>query len=461
MKKFVLFTAVLAIIISCGSGDRGELVGVKGKKWHPEKPYGMSLIPGGAFIMGKSDDDLAGIKNAPTKTVTVRAFYMDETEITNSEYRQFVNWVRDSIIRTKLAILADEVGETDLDSDGIGQFAFKDTDTTDMSVYEKYMLNNYVGIGDTGYEGRKLNHDVDLIFDTDDYPDEYYAEVMDTMYLPMEDSYNGERTWDVSKFKFQYTTMDIKTAAKYRELKRSDVIFREDIEVYPDTTVWIRDFSYSYNEPMHNDYFWHDAYGDYPVVGISWKQARAFCQWRTIYKNSYQKSKNARNTNKFRLPTESEWEYAARGGLQGATFPWGGPYAKNDRGCFMANFKPLRGDYAADQALYTVEAKSYDPNDYDLYNMAGNVSEWVMSSYDPNSYEYNSTINPNVDDEENERKVVRGGSWKDVAYFLQVSTRDYEYADSARSYIGFRTVQDYMGVEVTKNLRKFRKKIKR
>ena len=128
---------------------------------------------------------------------------------------------------------------------------------------------------------------------------------------------------------------------------------------------------------------------------------------------------------------------------------------------FYGNFKPLRGDYAADQALYTVEAKSYEPNDYDLYNMAGNVSEWVMSSYDPNSYEYNSTINPNVDDEENERKVVRGGSWKDVAYFLQVSSRDYEYADSARSYIGFGTVQDYMGVEVTKNLRKFKKKIKR
>jgi len=243
MKKFVLLIAVLAILTSCGSGDRGELVGVKGKKWHPEKPYGMTLIPGGAFIMGKSDDDLAGVKNAPTRTVTVRAFYMDETEITNSEYRQFVNWVRDSIIRTKLAILADEVGETDLDSDGIGQFAFKDTDTTDMSVYEKYMLDNYTGLGETGYEGRKLNHDVDLIFDTDEYPDEYYAEVMDTMYLPMEESYNNERTWDVSKFKFQYTTMDIKTAAKYRELKRSDVIYRESIEVYPDTTVWIRDFS--------------------------------------------------------------------------------------------------------------------------------------------------------------------------------------------------------------------------
>jgi len=462
MKKLLLLTAVFAILTSCGSGDRGELVGVKGKKWHPEKPYGMELIPGGAFIMGKSDDDLAGVKNAPTKTVTVRSFYMDATEITNSEYRQFVEWVRDSIIRTKLAILADEEGKTPTDDpDGIGQFAFKDADTTNMTVYEKYMLDNYAGLGDTGYEGRKLNKDVDLIFDTAEYPDELYTEVMDTMYLPLEESYNGQRTWDVEKFKFQYQTMDIKSAAKYRELKRSDVILREEVEIYPDTTVWIRDFAYSYNEPMHNDYFWHDAYSEYPVVGVSWKQAQAFAQWRTIYKNGYQKSKNKQFVNKYRLPSEAEWEYAARGGLQGATFPWGGPYAKNDRGCFMANFKPLRGDYAADQALYTVEADAYEPNDYNLYNMAGNVSEWVMASYDPSSYEYTSTMNPDVNDPDNERKVVRGGSWKDVAYFLQVSSRDYEYADSARSYIGFRVVQDYMGTDVTANAATNSKKIKR
>lgn len=450
MKKFALLTAVLALLASCNSGDRGELVGVKGKKWHPEKPYGMTLVPGGAFIMGKSDDDLAGINDAPTKTATVRAFYMDETEITNSEYRQFVNWVRDSILRTKLAIIADEFGLTPGDG-GTGEFAFSDADPETMTVYEKYMYDNYSGLGPTGYEGRKLNKDIDLIFDTNDYPDEYYAEIMDTMYLPIEESYNGQRTWDVKKFKFQYTYMDIQKAAKNRNLKRSDVIITEEIEVYPDTTAWIRDFAYSYNEPMHNDYFWHDAYGEYPVVGVSWKQANAFCQWRTLYKNAHQKSKGKQHVNAFRLPSEAEWEYAARGGLQGATFPWGGPYAKNDRGCFMANFKPLRGDYAADQALYTVEAKSYDPNDFNLYNMAGNVSEWVQGSYDPGSYEYMSTINPNVNDPNNQRKVVRGGSWKDVAYYLQVSSRDYEYADSARSYIGFRTVQDYMGTDITAN----------
>ena len=271
--------------------------------------------------------------------------------------------------------------------------------------------------------------------------------MVDSLYLPEEESYNGQRTLDVTKLQYKYSWMDIEAAARAKGERRKDFIRQEVVAVYPDTTVWIRDFEYSYNEPMHNDYFWHDAYSDYPVVGVSWTQAKAFCHWRTKFKNDDQRRRGKQFVNQFRLPTEAEWEYAARGGIEGGTYPWGGPYVISDTGCFMANFKPQRGDYAADAALYTVEAKSYEPNDYNLYNMAGNVSEWTNSSYYPASYTYSSTMNPNADKNDNNRKIIRGGSWKDVAYFLQVSTRDYEYKDSARSYIGFRTVQDYMGEE--------------
>jgi len=447
MKKLLLLSiAFVFLLTSCGSKTQGELVGVQGKKWHPEKPYGMELIPRGSFIMGKSEEDMAQVLNAPTKTVTVRSFYMDDTEITNSEYRQFVEWVKDSIVRTKLAILADELGMGP-DDGGIGEYSFKTADTTNMSTYDKYMIDNYAGMGETGYEGYALNKDEDLVWDTSDYPDEYYTEIMDSIYIPEEESYNGQRTIDVTKLKYKYSWMDIEAAARSRDGSRKEFIKQEELEIYPDTTVWIRDFEYSYNEPMHNDYFWHDAYSDYPVVGISWKQAKAFCNWRTKFKNDDQKDRGKQFVNQFRLPTEAEWEYAARGGIESGTYPWGGPYVISDTGCFMANFKPQRGDYAADAALYTVEAKSYEPNDFNLYNMAGNVAEWTNSSYDPSSYDYVSTMNPNGGDGENGRKVIRGGSWKDVAYFLQVSTRDYEYRDSARSYIGFRTVQDYMGEE--------------
>lgn len=464
MKKLIAFAALSSLLFSCGSSDKGELVGVKGKKWHPEKPYGMTLVPGGAFIMGKSDDDLANIGDAPTKTVTVRSFYMDETEITNSEYRQFVEWVKDSIIRVRLAILAEDVGGGGTATGGtakggkggsIQDYAFANADPEKMTPYDKYMYENYYsqGTDDDPYAGRRLNRKVKLQTSTAKYPDEYYVEVMDSMYLPVSESYNGLRTIDVKKLQFRYSWMDIQAAAKAKKGKRSDFIKTEKTEVYPDTTVWIKDFAYSYNEPMHNDYFWHQAYSEYPVVGVNWKQAKAFCAWRTLNKNAYIKSKKKHHDliNSFRLPTEAEWEYAARGGLASGTYPWGGPYAKSDRGCFLANFKPNRGDYAADGALYTVEAESYDPNGYNLYNMAGNVAEWTDSSYDPGAYEYVSTMNPNVPDTKNMRKVVRGGSWKDVSYYLSVSTRDFEYADTARSYIGFRTVQDYMGTQTTGN----------
>ena len=104
---------------------------------------------------------------------------------------------------------------------------------------------------------------------------------------------------------------------------------------------------------------------------------------------------------------------------------------------------------AVDGALYTMEAKSYNPNGFGLYNMSGNVSEWTNSAYQESSYYFGATMNPNVEDAKNNRKVIRGGSWKDVAYFLQNSTRDFEYGDSARSYIGFRTVHDYLGANLT------------
>ena len=455
MKRFFLVALSIFLSLSCGN-KRGELIGVKQKKWFPEKPYGMTLVEGGAFIMGKQDDDIAQLKNANPKTVTVRSFYMDETEITNSEYRQFVHWVRDSIALSMLARKSDEINQgEETSTEGIGEYAFKDADTADQSPFQKYMRENYYDLSDDPYAGRPLNWDQTLEWDPNSYVDEAYVEVMDSLYLPPEVWYNGEMKIDVNKLIYKYSWFDAEAASLERAKNpqsrdRLPFIKKEEIEIYPDTTVWIKDFNYSYNEPMHNDYFSHPAYQDYPVVGISWKQAVAFCNWRTHYKNSYQKEKNKPLVNNFRLPTEAEWEYAARGGIPSGTYPWGSPYLLNDRGCFLANFKPLRGDYASDQAVYAVEAKSFLPNDYNLYNMAGNVAEWTESSYDPGAYEYVSSLNPNMSLNDEKRKVVRGGSWKDVAYFLRVSSRDYEYQDTARSYIGFRTVQDYLGSEKIK-----------
>ncbi len=450
MRKIVQLLFIATVLIGCGNNDRGQLVGVKGKNWKPEKPYGMVLVTGGSFIMGKSDFDIAGLNDAPTKTVTVPSFYMDETEITNAEYRQFVTWVRDSVIRQALAEAAELAGGDPNAGGGrrnksINNFAFKNAaDQDNLTPFQEFSKH---------YDPLKqqINWDVEIIWNEAEYPDADYVYVMDEFYLSNDQSYNGQRMKDVTKFKYSFKTMDVEAAARAQG-DRTSFIENFEVEVYPDTTVWIKDFHYSYNEPMHNDYFSHTAYDNYPVVGVNWNQARAFCDWRTQYLNNYRRSKkNLALANDFRLPSEAEWEYAARGGLESGTYPWGGPYAKDDRACFLANFKPLRGDYAADEVLYTAEADSYQPNGFGLFNMSGNVSEWVNTSYDPASYEYMSSMSPNVNSKENKRKVIRGGSWKDVSYFLQVSTRDFEYADSARSYIGFRTVQDFLGNSMNLN----------
>ena len=456
MKRHLVLLTLSLFIASCGSKNRGELIGVKQKKWFGEKPFGMTLIEGGAYIMGKSDEDIAQLQNAPARTVTVPSFYMDETEITNSEYRQFVYWVKDSIALSMLARKADELELGEDNKDGIGEFAFQDSDTSKLSEFQKYMRSNYYDLDEDLYAGRALNWDADLTWETEDYTDQNYAEVMDSLYLPPEQWYNGEIKLDVAKLVYSYTWFDAESAAaeskrtKKQFIDRTPFIKKEEVQIYPDTTVWIKDFMYSYNEPMHNDYFSHPAYQDYPVVGVSWNQAVAFCNWRTNFKNGYQRSKGDPSVSRFRLPNEGEWEYAARGGIPSGTYPWGSPYLLNDRACFLANFKPLRGDYASDQAVYTVEAKSYLPNDYNLYNMAGNVAEWTNSSHNSGAYDYVASLNPSMSLPNESKKVVRGGSWKDVAYFLRVSSRDYEYSDTSRSYIGFRTVQDYMGSQKVK-----------
>jgi len=448
MNKVAIFVLLIAVFYGCKSNDRGELVGIKAKKkWFSEKPYGMTLIPGGSFTMGKQDEDVIGSLNTPTRTVTVRPYYMDETEITNNEYKEFVTWVRDSVTRTKLAQKAyeiqPEVDPTGSVKTGIQEYAYADSDTTGQSAYQKYMTENYYEL-DENYI-RPLDWSVDLSWDKAKYPDVDYVEVMDTLFVSKEDAAGGIRTFNKKFLRYRYIQLDASSAARNKEARKNYVKDTSYL-VYPDTTVWIKDFNYSYNDPMHQDYFHHQAYGDYPVVGVTWDQANAFCNWRTKKKNDYLRGKrNPTTVPVFRLPTEAEWEYAARGGLMFSKYPWGGPSAVSDRGCFLANFKPVRGDYAVDGALYTVEAKSYNANDYGLYNMAGNVSEWTSSAYNLSSYYMGSTMNPNVEDRNNKKKIVRGGSWKDVAYYLEVGTRDFEYADTARSFIGFRTVQDYIG----------------
>lgn len=420
--KFLLALIIITVITSCKtSTNNGELIGVRLNKLKTSKtPYGMVLVPGGSFIMGQSDEDITYAQTAQNRQVTIAPFYIDDTEISNSEYRQFVYWVRDSILIT------DYLGDNSY---------FIQSQTTNGERYidwDKVRKSSPWRTADPNVRSR-----------------------LESMYYQGEDRVLGKNELDVRLLNYHYEWYDLEDAIRHKNdktKKRSDFIHREKVGIYPDTTVWLSDFHYAANEPLVKGYFSHPSYDDYPVVGVTWKQAQAFNAWRTrLYNNHANKSRRPERFD-YQLPTEAEWEYAARGGRVGSQYPWGGPTARNARGCLMANFKPGRGNYMDDGYAYTAPVYSYFPNDYGLYNMAGNVSEWTQSTYDESGYSYVHDMNPtysysakNEDSETLKRKVIRGGSWKDIGFFLQNGTRQYEYQDTAKSYVGFRSVTRVAG----------------
>ncbi len=453
MRNVAFYAAAAMLITGCSGTNNGELVGVeRGAQFYEPDPYGMVFVPQGSFNMGQNEQDVASLTNALTKTVSVSAFWMDETEITNSEYRQFVNWVRDSIART---LLADA---------GVEGFALESEDGEETN-------NGHA----------QLNWNTEL-----DWKDPDNAEYLKELYYQEDERFTREKhTLDNRRWIYRYEWVDLQQAAKkanrykldidengevtgghyegftrnaqgellnLEEVGRKGFLMTDQVLVYPDTLAWVADFTYSYNEPWATAYFWHPGFDTYPVVGVNWKQASAFCVWRSNYLNDYLASEGQPMAMNYRLPTEAEWEYAARGGIESGIYPWGGYYTRNNRGCFVANFMPMRGRFTDDGSMRTASVSSYAPNEYGLYDMAGNVAEWTSSSFDESSYIYTHTMNPDYkyiayDDDPiaMKRKVVRGGSWKDIAYYMQCGTRSYEYQDSATSYVGFRCIRDYVG----------------
>lgn len=392
---------------SRGSLNDGQLHGVAlSKRYIMPKPPGMVYVPPGTFHMGPSDEDINYAYTARNKQVSIAGFWMDATEITNSEYRQFVYWVRDSIAAKLMGFVKNV--------DGIDYVDWKKASTIKWG-------------------------------------DKATVEKIDQLIFSPENRIFGKKEIDVSKLKYHSEIFLTKEASLRQNAgkPRSQFIIKSDPPIYPDTLCWIRDFSYSYNEPQTKRYFSHPAFNNYPVVGVNWKQATAFCEWRTHYLNSFLESKKRATESDFRLPTEAEWEYAARGGRSQSMFPWGNYYLRNKKGCLLANFKPGRGNYPEDGGFYTVRADAYWPNDFGLYNMSGNVAEWTSSLFYEGGYNFQHDMNPDIrydakdtDPPRMKRKVVRGGSWKDVGYFLQTGTRSYEYQDTTKSNIGFRCVID-------------------
>ena len=473
MKRFtplfiLLSAAVMPLLLascagSASSGAGGEVTGVGGSAWTEPTPYGMVQIDRGSMKVGPAKaDSLRGIAANP-RGVSVESFWMDETEITNSKYKQFVFWVRDSIIRERLADPAyggnEEFRiEEDREGNPIGPFInwnkaipWRNPSEEELRAIESVYRTNPI-TGARELDHTQLNYRYEVYNHTE-------AARRRNRIDPARREYNTDRPVPTQRPTISKDTAYINDEGVIvretvqRELTGDyDFLNTYIVNVYPDTTAWINDFDNAYNEPYVRLYFSHGGYNDYPVVGVSWEQATAFANWRTDFLRR-SLGKEGVYIEPFRLPTEAEWEYAARAGENDNAYPWEGDLPlTEDKGCFYANFKPAEGNYVRDSHLITAKVGNNSHNNFGLYDMAGNVSEWTSTAYTESIDKLTSDLNPQYrydaareDPYKMKRKIVRGGSWKDVAADIRSDIRMWEYQNEQRSYIGFRCVRTRIG----------------
>ena len=194
MKKYIGITIISIILFGCGSSGNGELTGVQKRSvWNPTTPYGMVYVPQGSYVMGPSDQDVPFANVTSAKTVSVGAFYLDETEITNNEYRQFTNWVRDSIAHIVL-------GEAGIEG----------------HLIEEDEFGNFL-------EPARINWKTKIRWN-----DPEIREILEEeMYLSDHERFDGKREFDTRKFIYKYQVIDLQEAS-IKENREGDAVGKRD-----------------------------------------------------------------------------------------------------------------------------------------------------------------------------------------------------------------------------------------
>ena len=519
-------------------------------------PPGMVYVPGGSVTIKYSQ---SSTDTNSKKRVSLSSFYIDKTEVTNQQYRMFTEWVIDSIAIVNY--LKDDKWFLDPPPGGWKDDAAKNevakSDTTavkdtllsalggDMSATAATPAAtttttptvaaapvNAVTDSNGRQVRRRINWDVVKhkdIFESND--DEIKSKI-----APMFDPVTGK----IKEELYTYTYTYLKATGTNKNVKIGEYA-TESINVYPDEKIWFKDLNNSQVDILVENYFTQPPFDDYPVVGVTWKQARAFAAWRSHTNFDYANIADYLKYYKlqYSLPSEAQWVYAAGKDIKnsnqpvatpepepeatpdsvataattapatdstGAAMPatdsaalsaitaatdasatpaaededGGGkkkkkkkkknnedeesvdevavvapakpdkdatPVDKDRNGSLLVNFKQEEGDYTEDGANFTLPVMSYSPNEFGVYNMIGNVAEWVLDAYSPSAFAFVSDVNPVLlydadqkDGDAMKRKVVRGGSFVSNAKALSPFTRDYELQENVHCYIGFRCV---------------------
>ena len=278
----------------------------------------------------------------------IKPFYISDHEVTNGEYREFIHWVRDSIVREKLVY---RCARSDIQK----WATYVDYDSGKKDATGKYFI---------------LNWDTKL-----DYEDPMINPLFSDIYMPRSERFNSNRKeLDIRLLQYKYN---------------DEEGLRQIINIYPDTLCWLLG-PYKWDiGHVYATYFWNPAYYDYPVVGLTFSQAKAYCYWRTqMYLREMGSSKIRRKQGiRFRLPNEHEWMLASRGykktSDESYRFDYNG-LNRNSDGTYNSNFGKdvsrsglIRKWFSDDNSMYTSKVRSYEPNSNELYCIFGNVSEWI------------------------------------------------------------------------------------
>jgi formylglycine-generating enzyme required for sulfatase activity len=541
-------------------------------------PPGMVYIPGGSVTIKYSQ---SSTDTNSKKRVSLSSFYIDKTEVTNQQYRMFTEWVIDSIAIVnylkddkyfldpppggypdeKAEAEKAEAAKTDaakVDTAGAPQdslatalggdipvapaasvtpTATGDSATaTAIATMDSNLTKNSAVTDSNGRQVRRrikwsvVKHKD--IFESND--DEIKAKI-----APMYDPVTNNIREELYVYNFTY----LRATGTNRNVKVGEYT-TEPINIYPDTKIWFKDLHNSQVEILVENYFTQPPFDDYPVVGVSWKQARAFAAWRSHTNFDFASIAEYLRYYRlqFSLPSEAQWVYAAGKDIKNANQPVvtpepepeptpepvaeaapvetpaidssftagtdvmpvadtttaaptdvakeentdetdgmskkekrknkkknkkskdeeeegeeivlgnkddkdATPVDRDRNGALLVNFKQEEGDYTEDGANFTLPVMSYAPNEFGVYNMIGNVAEWVLDAYSPSAFAFVSDINPVLlydadvkDADPMKRKVVRGGSFVSNAKALSPFTRDFELQDNVHCYIGFRCV---------------------
>lgn len=386
-------------------------------------------------------------------------FYFRKHEVTNGEYREFYEWVRDSIAH--------------------------------LLIGENHVM-------DEGKPSQRTNWDAKI-----DYEDDENMEILEEMYLPENQRFFRRREIDTRKMNYEYW-LDTDSG------KVHDIV-----NVYPDTTKWIDDYYYSYNEPMTNHYFWHPAYAEHPVVGVSYRQARAYLHWKTKRHNAELVKNQVFYRVSYQLPTEAQWDMVATStvskkaplvyplsyqytadrswitdlSIKNTRFAALDSLSESDKMRYIAerdnllikelNGPFLLGDNPIDSQFHTykadiskIKAKDETPflkanqDELGICFMGGNVSEWLLDDYETQwkpIFDLRQKMLQQLGaedtrilseleryfDSKNDRngKLVRGGNWYDERYsellgknVAGTNAKTFVHPDSSHCTLGFRYV---------------------